>query len=196
MNSRKLTRTRGPSVAAILLHPGYTGYAAVDGYGVLGFGSSWPARATSDQASVLVRLVTRLVRAIRPERVVIGVPSSGARVSSVVERLVAEACRGLRCTVVKRRLGTALRRLGAPARSKVRNGLARHLVDHFVPELFHRFTDGLERLSRRRPSWHALALALSELVEVAPFAAAALVPAAGHNLPTFRKALQLASSRV
>lgn len=190
MPHRRPSPGTGPSVLALMLHPAYSGYAALDGYGALAFGTSYLARAAADRAAMLVRLVRRLVRRVRPGRVVLGVAASDGPLASSLRRLARRVAKRLRLEVVVRHLREACERLGMARRSRARNGLARHLVGNFVPELFHRFGERLDRLWHRRPAWHALALAVSEFAEFAPLSAAALVPAAGHGIPSFARALR------
>lgn len=174
---------------ALMLHPGYSGYAALDGWGGRAFGTSRLA-GSADRASMLVRLVRRLARRLRPARVVLGIPARGAALAAPLRRATARACRALGLAVVSRPLRGALERLGAEGLPPSRNALARHLVGRFVPGLFHEFRDRLDRLWHRRPAWHAVALAVSELAEVSPMSAAALAPAAGHAVPAFARAVR------
>lgn len=145
---------------------------------------------------MLVELVRRLIRRHRPARLVLGVPARDTGVSRTLRDLAERAARNLGVPAISRSVGATLRRLGFVARHGARNGLAQFLTTHFVPALRHEVTMSLNRLWHRRPAWHALALALHELVEVAPFAAAALAPATGHEVPSFNLALRRATAAV
>lgn len=195
MHSRKPPHEGGPTVLALMLHPGCSGYAALDGYGKRAFGTTRLSRI-ADRASILVRLLHRLARQARPVRVVLGIPPHDRTLNASLREVARRTCRRLHLNVVTRPLGHAFDRLGVADRAPSRNSLARYLIDHYVPELFHKFTARVERLWQRRPAWHALALAMSELVDVSPLSAAALAPAAGHRVPSFSRALQGAISAV
>lgn len=132
----------------------------------------------------------------RPARVVLGIPPRDQPLAASLRRRATRLCRELGVPVAVRPVAGAFVRLGFQGRSRERNGLAKHLVRNFLPELFTRLRRGLDRFWYRRPSWHALALAVCELVDVAPMSAAALVPASGHRIIPFRDALRAAASRV
>lgn len=190
MPHRTIPNGPAPCVLALMIHPGHSGYAALDGFGERAFGATQLSRVPAERASILVRLLGRLARRTRPTRIVLGVPRAADPFAASLREEARRACRRLHLDVVVRPLARALERLGAAGRPQGRNGLARHLTERFFPGLFHKFTARLGRLWKRRPAWHALALALSELVEVAPLSAAALAPAAGHRVPSFRNALR------
>lgn len=196
MSTTPPARGATPAALALVLHPTYSGYAALDGFGARAFGTSRLPRNVSDRTSMLVRLIESLVRRVRPARIVLGIPPRDEPKALILRRLVSRLCSKLRVEVVVRPLACALERLGFSRRSTERNGLANHLVRNFLPELFTQLRRGLDRFWYRRPAWHAAALALSELVEIAPFSAAALVPASGHSVAPFRVALQAATARV
>jgi hypothetical protein len=145
---------------------------------------------------MLVRLIEGLVRRVRPARVVLGIPPRDEPLAASLRRQALRLCRKLNVSVVVRPMAYAFGRLGFSGRSRERNGLANHLVRNFLPELFTRIRRSLNRLWHRRPAWHASALALSELADVAPLSAAALVPAVGHRVPAFKAALEAALPRV
>lgn len=186
----------GSSVLALTLRPGYSGFAFLDGFGERAFGTCQLSRRPSDRPSVLVRLIQRLVGSTRPTCVAIGVSRRDGPEAAHLRRRAARLCRDLGLDVVIRPLATAFTRLGLASSTPGRNALARHLTQNFVPGLMHRCRKTLRRVWYRRPAWHALALAVSELVNVAPFSAAALVPAEGHRLPAFQSALRDALPRV
>lgn len=196
MTPQKPFRASSPTVLALMIHPGYSGYAALNGYGDHVIGTTYLSRRPRDCASMLVRLIQRLVERVRPQRVVLGIsPRDATRVGSL-RVCVRRLCKQLRLDVVTRPIGDAFKRLGVTTRFRSRNGFARYLIDHFVPDLFHRYTTRLARIWKRRPAWHALALTVSELVDLSPLSAAALVPASGHRIPSFTRALQHALSAV
>ena len=185
-----------PATLALVLHKTYSGYAALDGFGARAFGTARFGHSASDRSSMLVRLIGGLVRRVRPTRVVLGIPPGDGPLATSLRRYAERLCRRLRVPFVVRPVGEACGRVGFAGRSKERNGLARHLVRNFLPELFTRLRRGLDRFWYRRPAWHAAALALSELMAVAPLSAAALVPASGHRVPAFKAALAAALDRV
>lgn len=189
-------RGAGPSTLALVLHPTFSGYAALDGFGARAFGTSRLRHDPRDRTPMLVRLIEGLIRRIRPTRIVLGIPPRDEPLAASLRRSASRLCRRLRVAVVVRPLDHARERLGFPKRSTERHGLARHLVRNFLPELFTRLRRGLDRYWYRRPAWHSVALALSELMAVAPLSAAALVPAAGHRVPAFKAALAAALPRV
>lgn len=184
------------SVLALTIRPGYSGFALLDGFGERAFGTCQLSRRPSDRPSVLVRLIQRLVGSTRPTCVAIGVSRRDGPEAAILRRRATRLCRDLGLEVVIRPLATAFTRLGIATRSPGRDALARHLTQNFVPGLIHRCRKTLKRIWYRRPAWHALALAVSELVAVAPLSAAALVPAEGHRLPAFQSSLRDALPRV
>lgn len=141
---------------------------------------------------MLVRLIARLVRRYRPARLVFGVTDCDTPAARSLRVIAARAARRLGVQALSRSVSAALSRLGFIARRGSPNGLAKHLAEHFVPMLRREVATVLDRFWHRRPAWHALAVALLELVEIDPFAAAALVPASGHAIPPFSTALRRA----
>lgn len=196
MPTKTLIQEPRRAALALVLHPTYSGYAALDGFGARAFGTSRLPPGPSDRTSMLVRLIEGLVRRVRPSRVVLGIPPRDEPLAASLRRAASALCRRLGVSVVVRPVAHALGRIGFDTRPRERNGLAKHVVRHFLPELFHRLRRGLDRLWHRRPAWHAAALALSELAEVAPMSAAALVGPSGHRLRPFRAALEASLARV
>ena len=74
MPHRTIPNGPAPCVLALMIHPGHSGYAALDGFGERAFGTTQLSRVPSERASILVRLLGRLARRTRPTRIVLGVP--------------------------------------------------------------------------------------------------------------------------
>lgn len=181
---------------ALVLHPGYSGYAALDGWGLKACRTSHLLHDGPNRAAMLVQLVTDLVRRYRPARVVVGVPPRDTDDTRALRLQATRVVASLQIAVFAQPIHHATEVLGfRPVRGSP-NGLARHLTAHYFPQLVRRLTRDVSRFWYRRSAWHALALALAGLVEYRPFAAAALVPATGHALVAFTHALQAAALRV
>lgn len=167
-----------------MLHPGYSGYAAIDGFGVRAFATTHLPEAT-DPAAMLVRLVRRLLRQLRPKALVLGVPTRDEPSARELREIVFAHAAGVGVPVEARDLRVGLALIGLNRRVARRAALAEVLVRHFFPELAPEYTTALDRLWHRRPAWHALVLALHALVETHPRTAAAIARQSSRAIPSF-----------
>ena len=186
----------GSCVLALVLHPGYSGYAALDGWGLKACRTTHLLHDGPKRAAMLVQLVTDLVRRYRPARVVLGIPPRDTDDTRTLRMEAVRVVTALHVLVTTRPLHQAKAALGFRVERGTPDGLASHLAHRFFPQLIRRLTRDVSHFWYRRSAWHALAIALTELVEFRPFAAAALVPASGHAIAAFAHAVQAAALRV
>ncbi|TAK32761.1 MAG: hypothetical protein EPO40_01665 [Myxococcaceae bacterium] len=175
-------------VLALVLHPGCSGHVVVDGYGVVP--RSFRMRRVSHhrvryKARALRRLLTQIVRRFAPTRAVLGVSRRDDRASQALRTEASRVFDSLQLPFVVRgvHLGVALVVRGA--RGDRPNTLATRLVEGFTPELAPHLEQTEAVAWYHRAAWHSTALAIAELVERAPMAAAALARPAAFMMGRF-----------
>lgn len=173
-------------ILALQLHAGMSGSAALDGFG-LAPGSWRTSRVATRSADTLARYLRSLIRRFRPSVVVLGVSRRAAAVDTRLRRLACNLLRSLGVPVVVRHVREAYALLRGRIRGTHREELATTIVEGFLPELVGRAR--LKRIRDRRSAWHAIAVALVELIRRHPLSAAALATPRAFSIPPFRTAL-------
>jgi hypothetical protein len=186
-------------VLALVATPRYAGAAVLDGWGLAPGGfETWDLRGRRSldaKTDAVVARVRYLLLRHRPARVVVGVPVRD----------------DWRCAIMRDRLSVFLRGRGQPVRERLsrdarlillgrergpeRGALARALVSGFLPELSEVTTRGPEGTRYRSHGWEAAALAVAELVEIAPRAACALARPGACSAEPFRQAVMASDRR-
>lgn len=173
-------------VLAFQLHAGSSGQCVLDGFGLAPGGWKTSRVATRTTAS-LVHFIQRAVTRYRPAVVVLGVSRRDALSDAPLRDRAAAALRRRSVPFVIRHMREAYGLLRDHIRGTRREELAYTLVEGFLPDLRSHLV--LKRLRERRSAWHALALALVELVHRFPRAAAALATARAFSIRPFREAV-------
>jgi len=185
-------------VLALVATPRYAGSAAIDGLGLCPGGfESWDLRhhgSLDAKAQSLVARLRLLLLRHRPGRVVLGVPiRDDWRCATLRKHLhLFIAGRGEPVHVRESRVARHL--VLGRERGPGRGALDRALVRGFLPELAAIARRGSESVRYRSHGWEAAALAVAELVEVAPRAAFALAQPQAFEVEAFRQAV-IASER-
>lgn len=173
-------------VLALQLHAGMSGFAALDGFGLTP-GSWKTSRVATRSPQALARHLRALIRRFHPSVVVLGVSRRAEAVDLRLRRLACAVMRSLRVAVIVRHVREAYALLRGRIRGTHREELATTIVDGFLPELIG--AASLRGVRDRRSAWHAIAVALVELVRRHPLSAAALATSRAFSIPTFRVAL-------
>lgn len=178
-------------ILAFQLHAGCSGTCVLDGFGLAPHG--WfNSRVATRSTEALTRLIRRSVRRFRPSAVVLGVSRRTAALDTMLRRTASAALRPLGIPVVVRHTREAYRLFRDRIRGTRREELAHTIAVNFLPDLVPGFTP--KRVRERRSAWHALALALVELVHRFPRAAAALATPRAFSIHPFRAALAAAEA--
>jgi len=175
-------------VLALVLHPGCSGHVVVDGYGVVP--RSFRMRRVSQhrvryKARALRRLLTQIVRRFAPTRAVLGVSRRDDRASQALRAEASRVFDSLRLPFVIRGVHLGVSLVVRGARGDRPNTLARRLVEGFTPELAPHLEQTEAVAWYHRAAWHSTALAIAELVERAPMAAAALARPGAFTMGRF-----------
>lgn len=191
----------GPSsfrVLSFVFHTSYSGRVALDGFGLVDrslLASRLGLRSRSEKFNVLKQLLRRSLRRFRPSVVVLGFSHCDSCTSRVLRDNAINVLRASHVPVVVRPVRDGHSMLCERVRGRRRNQLARAIVSGFLPELAARLpqTDGSD--PRLRSLWHAVAVALRELLERFPRAAAALARPAAFRTGRFNTLLARAERR-
>jgi len=163
-----------------------SGFAALDGFGLVS-GSWKTSRVVTRSANALTRYLRWLVLRFRPSVVVLGVSRRTAAADTRLRRLACRALHSLGVPTVVRHVHEAYALLRGRIRGAHREELATTIVEGFLPELVG--AARLKRIGDRRSAWHAIAVALVELVRRYPLSAAALATPYAFSILPFRTAL-------
>lgn len=173
-------------VLCLMLHPGASGHVVLDGYGVPResfFSTRHLVRSARAPLASLRLLLTRSLRRYRPQRLVLGIADTNARLARELRDEARRIARAAHVSVVTRWLREGRLLIAGRARVGVEE-LAGLLAEGFVPSLKSDVGALRKNTWYRRPAWDALALALVELTHRRPRVAAALATPAAR-VPAF-----------
>lgn len=163
-------------VLALVVAPRFSGAAVVDGFGLADF-RSWNLKGhltLDEKARALAARAARLVRLHRPGRIVLGVPLREDSRGGLMRAEVRRALSRFGVALSERPVAEARRLVIGRARGSGANALHSAVVRGFFPELADRVRRTREAGAYWRHAFDACAVAVEELVGVAPRAAAAL----------------------
>jgi hypothetical protein len=140
----------------------------------------------------LERFLSRSIQRFRPSTIVLSVSRRTAPADEALRVHALTFLRSFRLPVVQRSVRDAYMLLRGRIRGAHRNELARTIAVNFLPELRDQLS--LSQVRDHRSAWHALAVALVELVHRFPRSAAALATSRAFSIPQFRTALMKAES--
>jgi len=189
----------GARVLALVATPRYAGSASIDGWGLCPGGfESWDIRrhgSLDAKARSLAARARLLILRHRPGHIVLGVPIRDDW-RCVILRKYLHAFLAARNQVAHIRESRAARRLVlGRERGPGRGALDRALVRGFFPELAVIGRRGAESVRYRSHGWEAAALAVAELVEIAPRSAFALARPPAFAVDAFRQAVMASERR-
>jgi len=137
------------------------------------------------KARALRRLLTQIIRRFAPTRAVLGVSRRDDRASQALRAEASRVFDSLRLPFVIRGVHLGVSLVVRGARGDRPNTLATRLVEGFTPELAPHLEQTEAVAWYHRAAWHSTALAIAELVECAPMAAAALARPAAFMMGRF-----------
>ncbi len=168
-------------ILAFQLHAGCSGQCVLDGFGLAPEGWKISRRATRTEQS-LRAFLTGAVERFRPSAIVLGVSRRMTAIDAALRFHALSLLRSFGIPIVFRSVRTAYALLRGRVRGVRREDLARTIAQCFLPDLERVLTPAHAR--DHRSAWHALAVALVELVRRFPRAAFALAtPRAFSNRP-------------
>lgn len=178
-------------ILAFQLHAGCSGRCVLDGFGLTPDGWKTSRTATRSVYS-LTRFIHRSVKHFQPSAIVLGVSRRRAAADTDLRRRAFDALRPLGLPVVVRHMREAYQLFRGRVRGDQREELARTIAVNFLPDLEPTFSP--KRVRVARSAWHALALALVELIHRFPRAATALATPRAFSARPFRAAIATAEA--
>lgn len=175
-------------VLCLTLHPGASGHAVLDGYGVQRkgfFSTRYLVRGARTPLRSLRLLLKRSLLRYRPHCVVLGIADADVDLARELRDEARRIARAARVSVVTRWLREGRLLIANRTHLGVEQ-LARRIAEGFLPDLGAEVQALRKNVWYRRPAWDALALALVELTHRRPRVAAALATSAAR-FPSFWK---------
>jgi hypothetical protein len=184
-------------VLALVVAPRFSGAAVVDGFGLADF-ASWNHNAhltLDEKARALAERAARLARLHRPGRIVLGIPLREDYRGRLMRAEVRRSLGRFGVAFSERPVAEARRLVLGRTRGRGANALHAVVVRGFFPELADRVRRTREAGAYWRHAFDATAVAVEELVEIAPRAAAALAQPEAFASDAFAHAIAASDAR-
>jgi hypothetical protein len=185
-------------VLAVVPTPRLAGFAVIDGSGLAPKGfATWSLRVTKTDHGRFHSLTRRLLRSIRqyqPAVLVLGIPRFDVAKSRMLREVAANVATACDLPVIVRSVADARRLLLGRTRGQVQHALADRLTRGFFPELANVKSDATSERYRCH-AFEAVALALCELVDRLPLAAATVAKIEALGMGNFNAALAESARR-